>query len=94
MLQENLFQLSGQKKWQTYAIISLMQFGRPDEIIVTEIKSIEFTILGLDLNRFQHVLSDKFSFWYLNCLNAISYSLYDIAYIDVGDRFEMSVTDL
>ena len=54
MLQENLFQLSGQRKWQTYAIISLMQFGRLDEIIVTGIKSIEFTILGSDLNQFQH----------------------------------------
>ena len=58
MLQENLFQLSGQKKWQTYAIISLMQFGRPDEIIVTEIKSIEFTISGMDFKLLQHVLSD------------------------------------
>ena len=58
MLQENLFQLSGQKKWQTYATISLMQFGRPDEIIVTEIKSIEFTISGMDFKLLQHVLSD------------------------------------
>ena len=38
MLQENLSQLSGQKKWQTYAIINLMRFGRLDEIIVMAIK--------------------------------------------------------
>ena len=55
MLQENLFQLLGQKKWQMYAIISSMPFGRPDEIIVTEIKSIEFTISGLNFNRFKQM---------------------------------------
>ena len=51
MLQENLSQLSGQKKWQTYAIINLMQFGQLDEIIVMVIKSIEFIISGLRLKK-------------------------------------------
>ena len=59
MLLENLFQLSGQRKWQTHVIISSMQFGRLDEIIVTEIKSIEFTILGSDSNQFKLVLSNR-----------------------------------
>ena len=51
MLQENLSQLSGQKKWQTYAIINLMRFGRLDEIIVMVIKSIEFIISGLRFKK-------------------------------------------